>query len=701
MRLLTMVLVVSAFLLMLTACQPIDQARPSNQTDGLNTDGKLQKFESKEEILSYLQEQNEDFGFSYGFVEAQAFSASADSIQSVASESTFSLRESQDFSQTNVQVRGVDEPDIVKNDGKYVYALVQDKLVIVDAFPAENAKIVSETEVDGNPYKMFVNDDNIIVFSEHYASKRIVEKYSIFFREREFLETLILIYDVSDKTNPSLIKNFSIEGEYIEARMIEDIVYFLTKQRRLYSYFEIPVLREQGQVVSRSEVYHFDNFERSYVMSTIGSIDLDSMGSADVQTFLMGDSNAIYVSPKSFYVAYRKSSKRDGEKELREAFIGAMLPSLPSEIGAEIEGIMENSDLSEEVWVSVSEKLQEFYESKTEEEIEEIKEKAEKALQEYLIEKEKESMKSIIHKFSLEDGKISYKAKGEVPGTLLNQFSMDEHGDKFRVATHTNLWVRGLDLRGFSVTHNNVYVLDDELNLIGELEGIAPDERIFSTRFMGDRLYMVTFRNVDPFFVIDLSDDNPEILGELKIPGFSDYLHPYDENRIIGVGKETKESDFGGFSAQGVKLALFDVSDVSSPEQVDKIEIGDSGSHSEALRDHKAFLFDKEKNLVVLPMDERTNRGAYDIYLENYWQGAYVLTLDESGFEVRGKIHHGNSQERYYSPYRIRRSLYIDDVLYTISTKTIKANDLNNPSKEISSIDLPYKRILSPVHRYR
>ena len=125
--------------------------------------------------------------------------------------------------------------------------------------------------------------------------------------------------------------------------------------------------------------------------------------------------------------------------------------------------------------------------------------------------------------------------------------------------------------------------LNSKMETIGKLENLAEKERIYSTRFIGDRLYMVTFLRIDPLFVIDLSNPNkPEVLGELKIPGFSDYLHPYDENHIIGIGKETGTNDWGGVSTKGVKVALFDVSDVKNPKQVDSYEIGQAGTDSEA-----------------------------------------------------------------------------------------------------------------------
>jgi len=231
------------------------------------------------------------------------------------------------------------------------------------------------------------------------------------------------------------------------------------------------------------------------------------------------------------------------------------------------------------------------------------------------------------------------------------------------------------------------------------LEKLEENESIYSARFLGDRLYLVTFRRIDPLFVIDLSEPtNPKVLGKLEMPGFSDYLHPYDETHIIGIGKDTKDNEWGGQSLAGLKLALFDVSDVKNPKQVATYHIGGAGTDSEALSDHKAFLFDKDKNLLVIPVREVITQPYYDskygYYRENVWQGAYVFGLTPSdGFTLKGKVKHTQEDEYdywyYTAPSAIRRALYMDDVLYTVSSTTIKANDLNNLDNELASIKLP------------
>jgi uncharacterized secreted protein with C-terminal beta-propeller domain len=262
---------------------------------------------------------------------------------------------------------------------------------------------------------------------------------------------------------------------------------------------------------------------------------------------------------------------------------------------------------------------------------------------------------------------------------------MDEYNGFFRIATTAgSVWSGN--------SSNNIYILNENLSIVGKIENIAPGERIYSARFMGNRAYLVTFKKVDPFFTIDLSDPyNPEILGKLKIPGYSDYLHPYDEDHIIGIGKETVEAMEGDFAwYQGLKIALFNVSNPEQPVEMAKVVIGDRGTDSPVLHDHKALLFDREKEIFIIPVtvyeisDEIKAKQNYtgNMYGEFTFQGAYVYKISlENGFEYVGRITHmdNESNETYYywySPYFINRCLYIDNVLYTISDKMVKMNDI-------------------------
>ena len=299
-----------------------------------------------------------------------------------------------------------------------------------------------------------------------------------------------------------------------------------------------------------------------------------------------------------------------------------------------------------------------------------------------------------VYRIHIENSNINIEANGIVPGSVLNQFSMDEYGDYFRIATTT--WV--LEKWTFGTQQNNMYVLDMKLSIVGKLENLASGENLHSARFMGDRGYLVTFKKTDPLFVIDLSQPtNPSVLGELKIPGYSDYLHPYDETHLIGVGKHTVEADEGDFAwYQGVKISLFDVSDVANPKQIANYTIGDRGTDSPILTDHKAFLFDKEKALLVIPVSvAEIDASQYPsgvpswAYGNTVWQGAYVFSVSLDGFTLKSRVTHLESGDNVYNTdLWVKRSLYIENVLYTVSDKKIKMTSLQN-LEPINEIKLP------------
>ena len=671
----------------------------------------LKKFSSAQEVLDYIKgsQANAQYGgifYGGGFGIRREMTTMAESAAPMAKSADSSGSaggSAAGYSGTNIQVEGVDEADFVKNDGRYIYTLTQNKLVIVDAFPAEDAKILSETKIDGRPRDMFVNKDRLALFVEKDGEVPVFAQYDFIPRPRYTSVIHIYVYDISDREDPELVKDYNLNGYYIESRMIDDYVYFVVRDDVYYyaQSVDLPVIKQASTAIVRPDIYYFDNPEYNYNFNTVASFNIfDENDGVNAKTFMMGYSNAIYVSQNNLYITYQKNLPYIYyERHNEDRFYDVVKPLLPADAREKIDEIKADESLdSYEQWQEISEVLEEMYNLMDEEEKDELIKEIEEAINEFELKQEEERAKTVIHKINIDEGRIEYDAKGEVPGYLLNQFSMDEHEDYFRIATTLEIY----GSKG-QIMHNNVYVLDDELRIAGKLEGIAPDERIYSTRFIGDRLYMVTFQRIDPLFVIDLSSpQNPKILGELKIPGFSDYLHPYDENHIIGIGKETEGNEWGGISVKGIKLALFDVSDVEKPEQLDQYTIGEAGTDSEALREHKAFLFDKDRNLLVIPVTEVKGKEIYDpkygYYRQRYWQGAYVFDLTVGdGFELNGKVTHNDDYEEtdyyyYGSPNAVRRSLYMDDVLYTVSEGKIKMNELEDVSKEIKEIKLPYEK---------
>lgn len=585
----------------------------------------------------------------------------------------------EEYSTTNVQVENVDEPDFLKNDDKYAYIVSGDKLTIIEAHPAESAKIILKIGLDipqgQSLQNIFLNKDRLVIFYQDHSETDYIPEYGFAPSKMYSALSHAVILDVSDKENPRIVKDYSINGYYNGARMIGDNVYLVTINEVNYPRPIIPLIREASDVIVRPDVFYFDNPEQYYNFNTVTAFGIFE-DKISAETFLMSGSGTLYVSESNIYITYQKNLPYDYYRtQEKSRFFDAILPILPSDVRQKIMTITQDNTIPEqEKWNRVSDLLQDAYNRMSQSEKSSLFEKIQDAISKYDDKIQQQRLKTVVHKIAMDGISLKYVAKAEVPGRLLNQFSMDESENRFRIATTMEYYVYK------QVLYNNVYVLDQGMNIVGSLEKIAPDESIYSTRFMGDRLYMVTFKRIDPFFVIDMSADTPKVLGALKIPGYSNYLHPYDENHVIGIGKETKENQYGGTEVLGVKIALFDVTNVANPVELDVETIGKQGTESEVLYDHKALLFDREKNILSIPIWEH-NQMVYDSsrpYVEpNVWRGFYVYGINtDSGFALKGKIVHSNSTGYDYS--MASRSFYIGEVLYTVTSNLMKMNDISD-----------------------
>ncbi|WP_157048882.1 beta-propeller domain-containing protein [Syntrophomonas palmitatica] len=391
------------------------------------------------------------------------------------------------YSQTNVQVEGVDEADIVKTDGKYIYQINNNRVLIIKAQPSSSLQVISRltfSDKNFNLEEFYVDSNYLTVIGSSGQEIAVPCKTGqsdakVFcppnWRYRH--STQVYIYNISDKNSPKKIRELELEGRYLSSRKIGSDLYLASNQP-FYFYNEdevfLPTYKDSalGNLTTSpgyNDIKYFpDHIYPAYITLAGLKIDQPSV-KADIQTCL-GQSDNLYASASSLYLAVTDYNQP------RSVIGQEIVPSSPG---------------------------------------------------------------TTVFKFLLNGGKTIYSGKGEVNGTIINQFSMDEYNGCFRIATTSgNMW------RNDQYTSkNNIYVLDKDMKLIGKLEGIAPGEQIYSTRFMGKRAYMVTFKKVDPFFVIDMKDPaKPSVLGKLKIPGYSDYLHPYDENHIIGFGKDTIET---------------------------------------------------------------------------------------------------------------------------------------------------------------
>ena len=658
------------------------------------TSASLNKFASYQEFAEFISNQ-ESFGNYYkdSFARELTFS---DGLGSAMPESVQTTH-SDDYSETNVQVEGVDEADIVKTDGKYIYFLVNRTLMIANAYPVNEMEIVYQIDFDSRPSELYLHDGKLIVIGHDYSFEKsdFNRPYSSF--------SFVKVYDVTNPSETSEIKDLSFEGYYNSSRLIGGHLYLILNNNiRRYEKSEdlVPILIEDGRALTSDcsiddncfspDIYYFDSIYDSYNLSSINTIDLnDQVKVLDSQSYLLSSNQTIYVSLNNIYITFPHYAG-NFQAIIMDEFSKFIEDKLSEEERALIDEINEISDeiLNE---YEKQAKLQQVYERIVNNN-EEIENEFQVFLLDNMLHLSDQMEKTFIHRFSLTNTIPEHEAEGYVPGNVLNQFSMDEDSEtNLRIATtKNNNFLRyinyEIDLEPeLLLSHSNVFVLSPDLEVIGSVRNIAPDERIYSVRFMGERAYMVTFKEIDPFFVIDLEDPrNPQVLGELKIPGFSTYLHPYDEDTIIGLGYDTSLSERGGVITEGVKLALFDVSDPQSPIELDNFIAGEAGSQSFAMYNHKAFLFDYNKNLLSLPVFLRDYEEEGS--LSNF-AGALVFSIDEKKFNLRGKIDHSeDSVASDVNPWcgqscynnSVQRALYIDNTIYTFSNNYLKANDLNS-----------------------
>ncbi len=557
------------------------------------------------------------------------------------------------YSQTNDQVAGVDELDTVKTDGQYIYTVTNNTIAIVLAYPTSQAKLVTSLSINGSIQGMFLLNNRLVVVTQQppYPYVHITVGaaggmtpqpsgyYPVVPWPTQSPTTSMWTFDVSNHSNPVLTTSLVVNGTLVGTRLIGSYVYLIATAS---VYCNGPIILPETIVNSMavkpniSQVYHSDVVDSFHVFSSIVAVNLsDANPNPALKILVLGTSNTIYVAPHDIF-------------------------------------------LTQQIW--------------------------------------NQTEATVVHRIHIDLGAISYDATGTVPGHVLNQFSMDQYNGYFRIATTdypTIMPLMGASSRTVSTLNQqetNLYVMDDALHIYGKLEGLSPGEAFYAARFIGDRAYLVTYQRMDPLFVISLQDPSrPRVLGQLNVSGVSDYLQPYDdETHLIGFGQSSINMTWENAALfQGLKVSLFDVSDPNHPTETSRYLIGDRGSSSPALSDHKSILFDHALNLLVIPVeiallqDNMTTWqagspraiGTMPVWQCNppEWQGAYVfkVTLD-NGIVFRGGITHlktGDLPSWTNQDSFVMRSLYIGNVLYTISNNMVKLNSLTDLS-EISSVHL-------------
>ncbi len=683
----------------------------------LTNTSRLKKFNNYEELAKFLAENsNPEVGSTRGLmidsVMTKTFAPVAQSmglVNSMAAESSAGAsansnvpNNSLDYSSTNNQVQGVDEADIIKTDGNYIYALVKNELSIIKASPASEASVVSKITFKSRPQDLFIDGQFLAVFG---SDSQIYNQpvYQSFRRQNPY--TFFKVFDISDPVNPKQVRDLNFEGSYFEARLIGDYVYFITNTYNSYVTNEpvVPRVLDNGQALSLKceadtkcfapDVYYFDIPYDSYSFTNITAINIKNNTEAiSGQAYLLSSGQNLYVSQKNIYITYTQYlSEYDLEQDVKKELVKPKLSADDQDKIVKIEAAPNFLLNNNEKKIKIAQIIDRYLASLDVASQTSLSTEIDEALKQKLTEKAKEMEKTVIHKIAINGNKIEYRAMGEVSGHILNQFSLDENNDYFRLATtRSQQWSRLSSVSADS--YSNIYVLDADLKLVGSLENIATTERIYAARFIGERVYLVTFKQTDPLFVISLANPaKPTVLGAIKIPGFSNYLHPVDPDgkQLIGLGRDTEETPNGGVKVNGLKLSLFDFTDLSKPKELDNYLIGDSSSDSIALQDHKAFLFSAGKNLLSIPAVLRENNRLS-------FAGALVFKLENNAFSLQGKIDHSAGgrfgQPDYWNGFdyydnTVKRSLYINDQLFTFSNKFLKVNNLSD-LKETKSLEL-------------
>jgi len=535
---------------------------------------------------------------------AEEADAAVDMVTTAVPEANAAPKESGGYSDTNVQVAGVDEADIVKTDGEYIYYLANGELFIVKA-DGKATKLVSRTpytdEADAqywsHPSEMFVKGDTLAL---------IVHATNMTWTGSSASDaTYAVFYDISDRTAPKAVERLGQSGYYVSSRMVGEMLYLVTTQR------------------IRGGILRDDPNTFCPVLYT-----------GDAAAPMAAES--IAVNEQSKRPVYTVVSAVDVEKRAAHKSVKAVLGGA-GEIYADGEYLL----------VASSENLNETSDIHKDENGKNVQITTSKQVTSLVL-------------FALNGGDIEEKAAGSIRGRLLNQFAMDHHKDTFRFVTTVNEWEEriytdGVDTYEWEDTQANaLYTLDENLQMLGSIEELAKEEHVESVRFDGDIAYFVTFRQVDPLFTVDLSDPkNPKILSELKIPGFSEYLHPFGDGRLLGIGYAADENTGRTY---GVKLSMFDVAD---PKNVTECAVTEVRADWQAVGDnHHAILVSVGRNIIAFPTDT------------GYFVFSYT---DEKGFDERAKIDLGENAWSGQS-----RGLFIGDWLYVISEAGVQVVSMDD-----------------------
>ena len=512
----------------------LDAATIASAADQKETTQTLITAKDYKEIKKCIKEYNKQMARDNNSM-AIGMYESASSSDAASAESS-NVSDTGAYSDTNLRENGVGEADIVKTDGKNIYTLCR-SVVTITAIDNGSMEKLASIEQDAERYveDIYVQDDKLVLFGtlgRQVGNSEDSEAYDGYYENNTYVQ----VYDISDPSNPKEIGNMEQSGGYNTSRIVDGYVYVLSQ---FHPYEDNVTARDlwyipevQGKSIEAENIYMPQEAEgNEYTIITAFSLDNPSEKTDSKAVF--GYSDVCYVSENNIYIT---------------------------------SNYYEDSDVS----------------------------------------------RTLIRKISYTDGKLVGVAQTKIKGMLNDSFSIDEYEGNLRLVTTIDEIYSNDDIMPLNETAdktekavaenvkdavpgtNSLYVLNDKLEIIGSIHNLAKDETIYSARFMGDTGYFVTYRQVDPLFSVDLSDpENPKILGELKIPGFSEYLHPYGDGKLLGIGMDVSED---GFTTEGVKLSMFNVTDPSNVTEENKYTIEESYG-TDVGYNYKGVFVDVQKNL--------------------------------------------------------------------------------------------------------
>ena len=594
----------------------------------------LKKFSSAEDFANYLQQGENSLGYLGGMGEGREEMAGLNQPAPVA-EGKNATSTPDRVSQTNVQVVGIDEPDILKTSGQEIYfsnenyyywrgdvmPMVEKMIApgysfqtkLVKAFPPADLKQDAQIDKTGN---LLLSKNILVVFGGQE----------------------IFGYDVSNSQKPEQKWNLKFEysSSVASARLYQDKIYLVVKKDISPIRpcpIEIMKVGDTPLTIRCEDIYHPVN--PISIDTTFTALILDPAdGQVEKTISFVGSSGSsmVYMSPQALYITY--SSPGDAvafflgflKEKGRDLFPASLIERVEKLSGYDISQLAKMTELQL--------LFQQYQNSLKDDERLKLQNEVTNRMSDYSKAHMRELEKTGIAKINLGDFQI--KAVGNVPGHPLNQFSLDEYQDNLRIAVTVGqgyFGYVGFNLNN-SETANDVYVLGKDLKVLGQVQNLGLGERIYSARFVEDKGYLVTFKETDPFYVLELSDPrNPVTKGELKIPGFSSYLHPVSKDLILGIGRENSQ----------VKLSLFDVSQPANPKELAKYILDESWS--DILNTHHAFLLDTKHQIFFLP-------GS---------QGAYVFSYKDGKLEMKTAL----------AQISAKRAIYLNDYLYVVGENKI------------------------------